>query len=655
MANNDKDRVKFWLPYIRETRTDMGLTEKKYPDELVLAVIGEATEPKGDPMSHREGSDAYGLFGAGRRQVTALGHPDAQKESAKFLQGKGKPAVRNFLRYVELYAREAKNKPHAGHDYDPELIALTWYTGPDAVEAFKKDRDGKLDGLKNTFVGTRINSNLETSFVEAAGLKLKEGFQTDFGLDGDKTFGLTPQSRVLGTKRRASSAALTLDIPSLDTFAEAYASWATGDADVAPAARGRTPSGKFARNVSVSLPPGCKESEIGETSARAPLPGTEDTPEDTPELRTSARAPLPGVKEQNIDVDRLAKGAENAKAVLGYIDSNYTKDLKKFLHTTQSHEATRAYWTAEDTQRVRGFVDDAKNGDAAFTFQTALLKVATTFVKPLVGAFPRNAWGQSRGYAAGPRDENKKRIRLVDPVTGKRLHRYHLGIDYETRTSSGGLGRYQPCYAIAAGKVVRTRNSPSYGKVIYIDHGGGVSSRYAHLDKFLVSRGDSVEKGQVIAHCGHSEGTGSKEEGTYKFETRKDTHFTPHMHFEIRFNIGFLQTGEMLGTVLNSKYNVSVDPEPLLAGAPDPGEVVEETDPVIANLKAARDSFAHMAVQAETPAEAEVAANNSDNTAAYLRGEELSTLTRYDFLRAQAQNSYAQTRAIAGSSLPTGN
>jgi murein DD-endopeptidase MepM/ murein hydrolase activator NlpD len=99
------------------------------------------------------------------------------------------------------------------------------------------------------------------------------------------------------------------------------------------------------------------------------------------------------------------------------------------------------------------------------------------------------------------------------PRTINGHYEFHPGIDIAV--SSG-----TPIRAAAAGTVVFTESeseSGGYGNYTCIDHGGGLSTCYAHQESFAVTPGESVSQGQVI---GYSDCTGYC--------------FGPHVHFEVR-------------------------------------------------------------------------------------------------------------------------
>jgi len=75
--------------------------------------------------------------------------------------------------------------------------------------------------------------------------------------------------------------------------------------------------------------------------------------------------------------------------------------------------------------------------------------------------------------------------------------RPHEGIDFIARVGTD-------IYAAADGKVINVRFSDSFGRVVEIDHGYGITTLYAHMSKFHVKNGDIVKRGQVIGEVGNS-------------------------------------------------------------------------------------------------------------------------------------------------------
>ena len=98
----------------------------------------------------------------------------------------------------------------------------------------------------------------------------------------------------------------------------------------------------------------------------------------------------------------------------------------------------------------------------------------------------------------------------MDPITGQPA--WHAGVDFAGSQGSDVL-------AVASGVVVFADRRDGYGKLVEINHGNGVSTRYGHHDKLLVKAGEIVKKGDVIGLMGSSgRSTG------------------PHVHFEVLRN-----------------------------------------------------------------------------------------------------------------------
>jgi len=89
--------------------------------------------------------------------------------------------------------------------------------------------------------------------------------------------------------------------------------------------------------------------------------------------------------------------------------------------------------------------------------------------------------------------------KLAWPTVGARITQYyswrHHAIDIANKTGT-------PIYACDAGVIEIAGWGTGYGNQIVIDHGGGRKSRYGHLSKFYVVKGQAVQKGEVIGLMG---------------------------------------------------------------------------------------------------------------------------------------------------------
>ena len=78
----------------------------------------------------------------------------------------------------------------------------------------------------------------------------------------------------------------------------------------------------------------------------------------------------------------------------------------------------------------------------------------------------------------------------------------HRGVDFGWNSKNGG--KNQPIYACESGKVIYKQVQTSGGKVIQIKHDNGYVTEYAHLDTWIVKKGDKVKRGQKIGTMGCS-------------------------------------------------------------------------------------------------------------------------------------------------------
>jgi murein DD-endopeptidase MepM/ murein hydrolase activator NlpD len=90
--------------------------------------------------------------------------------------------------------------------------------------------------------------------------------------------------------------------------------------------------------------------------------------------------------------------------------------------------------------------------------------------------------------------------------------RMHEGLDIANKVGT-------PVYASADGIVVFTGIEGGYGKMLAIDHGYGITTRYGHLNSILVKEGDRIKRGDKIGMIGC---------------TGRCT--GPHLHYEVRVN-----------------------------------------------------------------------------------------------------------------------
>jgi len=98
----------------------------------------------------------------------------------------------------------------------------------------------------------------------------------------------------------------------------------------------------------------------------------------------------------------------------------------------------------------------------------------------------------------------------ISPFTNQR--EFHKGIDIATRIGT-------PIIAPADGLIVHASKEGNFGNMIAINHGYNLKTRYGHLSKYRIKKGQYVKRGQIIAEVGN---------------TGRCT--GPHLHYEVLLN-----------------------------------------------------------------------------------------------------------------------
>ena len=150
---------------------------------------------------------------------------------------------------------------------------------------------------------------------------------------------------------------------------------------------------------------------------------------------------------------------------------------------------------------------DVRQSKAEYLHEVAGIQAASSQVTATI---------QSAGSSSY--DSTPSSSGLIWPVSGPvvsgfglRWGRMHTGIDI-------GVGYGTPIHAAASGTVIFAGWMGGYGNFVIVDHGGGLSTAYAHQSSIAVG-GGAVSQGQVLGYVGC---TGHC--------------FGPHLHFEVRIN-----------------------------------------------------------------------------------------------------------------------
>lgn len=162
--------------------------------------------------------------------------------------------------------------------------------------------------------------------------------------------------------------------------------------------------------------------------------------------------------------------------------------------------------TAQGGPFVAGDYSGDFNGDSELEIALSLLDLRLSrwnalqkVMRTLPLSVPLDQYALSSGYG-----------KRKDPINGRTAN--HRGLDFRAAMKT-------PVFATAPGTVTYAGWSGPFGRMVEINHGHGIRTRYAHLKKILVKPGQAVanrEKIGLVGSSGRSTG--------------------PHLHYEVRYN-----------------------------------------------------------------------------------------------------------------------
>lgn len=203
---------------------------------------------------------------------------------------------------------------------------------------------------------------------------------------------------------------------------------------------------------------------------------------------------LEDLKKAHEELKKKKKEAEELQAEL--------KASKTLAVDEKAQVEAKKAEIAKDNKELDKMIDELQADADALTAKIQSTSSSSTTSTYTGGAL---AWPTpSSSYITSPFGYR------VHPISGS--YKFHTGIDI-------GASYGSSIVAANSGRVTMAGWYGGYGKCLIIDHGGGITTLYAHCSSLLVGSGQSVSRGQTVARVGSTgNSTG------------------PHLHFEVRLN-----------------------------------------------------------------------------------------------------------------------
>ena len=239
-----------------------------------------------------------------------------------------------------------------------------------------------------------------------------------------------------------------------------------------------------------------------------------------------------------------------------YIDCTYKKDEIELKKRTLDQEKENLASLVETQQRtskilqntkiirenyVSKLSEEEKQKQAQIDEMTAQYKAINTQILELLnqGIDTEYIGGELAWPVPGYTRITSEYGMRVHPITGQ--YKLHTGVDISAPMGANFI-------AANDGIVVKAEYNTAYGRMVIIDHGGGISTLYAHGSEILVEVGQTVKRGDSILKVGSS-----------GYSTG------PHAHFEVRINgvvtdpMPYITNGIVPGTEENDEETNEVN------------------------------------------------------------------------------------------------
>ena len=210
---------------------------------------------------------------------------------------------------------------------------------------------------------------------------------------------------------------------------------------------------------------------------------------------------LDDMKTKKDEINLSKEKLENDKKSLSEIKANQTKTAR-VLENTRSVRENLIAKLSDKEKEIQAQIDEYNNRFDEINREILALAQGSIAAEYIGGEL---AWPVP-GYTV----ITSKYGMRTHPITG--VYKLHTGVDIRAPRGANFI-------AANDGIVTKASYNSAYGNMVIIDHGGGVSTLYAHGDEILVEVGQTVKRGDPILKVGS---TG--------YSTG------PHAHFEVRLN-----------------------------------------------------------------------------------------------------------------------